>query len=222
MLLALDTSTSQLGMALYGEASVLGELCWTTSLRHTHELAPALQSLLARCGKAISDVQAIGVAIGPGSFTSLRVGLTFSKGLALARSLPIVGIPTLDITARGVPNTDRKLIAVLQAGRGRLAVIWYEPVDGAWKSQGAATVMTAAELESMIDSPVMICGELSAEDRHHLARRYKNVRLASPAQCVRRPALLAELAWEKWQSGQVDSISKLAPIYLHTAGGVPA
>ena len=60
MLLAIDTSTSQLGLALYQEANVLGESCWTTSLRHTHELAPSLQNLLERCSATISEIQAIG------------------------------------------------------------------------------------------------------------------------------------------------------------------
>jgi len=222
MLLAIDTSTSQTGLALYDSGSVFGELTWNSSLRHTHELAPALQSLLVRCNKPISDIRVIGVAIGPGSFTSLRVGITFAKGLALARSIPLVGVPTLDIISRAVPPTDRKLAAVLQAGRGRLAVIWYELVENEWHAQEPAKVMTAEELESMINKPVIICGELTPEDRQHLARRYKNVKLASPAQCVRRPALLAEIAWERWEKGQVDSTASLAPIYLHSAGGVPA
>lgn len=222
MLLALDTSTSQVGIALYDGNAVIGEENWTTSLRHTHELVPALQALMVRCDKSIRDIQAIGVARGPGSFTSLRVGITFAKGMALARSIPVVGIPTLDIIARTVPPTDRKLVAVLQAGRGRLAVTWYELVKNEWHSQGSAKVMTTEELECMINKPVIICGELTSDDRRQLARRYKNVKLASPANCVRRSAILAELAWEKWKQGDVDAIASLAPIYLHTTGGVPA
>ena len=221
MLLAIDTSTSQTGLALYDDYTVFGEFTWNSSLRHTHELAPALQSLLERCSKSISEIRVIGVAIGPGSFTSLRVGITFAKGLALARSLPLVGIPTLDIVTRAVPPTDRKLVAVLQAGRGRLAVVWYEMEENGWQAQGPAVVMTAEELEGKINKPVIICGELTPEDRHHLARRFKNVQLASPVQCIRRPALLAEMAWERWEKGDVDPISSLAPIYLHSTGGVP-
>jgi tRNA threonylcarbamoyladenosine biosynthesis protein TsaB len=55
-----------------------------------------------------------------------------------------------------------------------------------------------------------------------LARKFKNVALASPAQCVRRPAVLAEIAWARWQAGQVDSAASLAPVYLHVVGGPPA
>jgi tRNA threonylcarbamoyladenosine biosynthesis protein TsaB len=81
---------------------------------------------------------------------------------------------------------------------------------------------TADELADKIRKPVLVCGELSADGRQRLARKFKNVTLASPAQCVRRPGLLAELAWQRWQSGKTDQPASLAPIYLHVAGGLPA
>jgi tRNA threonylcarbamoyladenosine biosynthesis protein TsaB len=222
MLLAIDTSTAQIGLALYDGATVPGELVWQSRAHHTGQLAPALAGLLDRVGVTMDSVKALGVAIGPGSFTSLRVGLAFVKGLTLARHLPLIGIPSLDIVAASVPLSDRKLAAVLQAGRGRLAVGWYKPTGSGWQAYGPATTMTAGELEKKIRKPVIVCGELTAEDRHCLARKFKNVRLASPAQCVRRPGVLAEIAWNRWQAGKTDEAASLAPIYLHVAGGLPA
>ena len=221
MLLAIDTSTAQIGMALYDGTSIPGELFWQSHAHHTEQLAPALAGLLERAGLTIVSIRALGVAIGPGSFTSLRVGLAFAKGLTLARHLPLMGIPTLDIVATGVPLADRKLAAVVQAGRSRLAVGWYKPTASGWKSEGPATTMTAEELEQKIRKPVIICGELTALDRHHLARKYVNVTIASPAQCVRRPGILAELAWDRWVAGKTDTPAGLAPIYLHVEGGLP-
>ena len=72
MLLAVDTSTPQIGLALYDGAQVLAESLWTTKTRHTVELAPAVAEMLAHTGAKMDEVRAIGVAIGPGSFTSLR------------------------------------------------------------------------------------------------------------------------------------------------------
>jgi tRNA threonylcarbamoyladenosine biosynthesis protein TsaB len=63
---------------------------------------------------------------------------------------------------------------------------------------------------------------MSADERQRLMRKFKNVTLASPAQCVRRPGILAELAWQKWQAGKTDPAATLAPIYIHVAGGLPA
>jgi tRNA threonylcarbamoyladenosine biosynthesis protein TsaB len=238
MLLAVDTSTAQVGLALLDGTQVVGELVWTSRHHHSAELAPGLAGLLERCTVSIDSIQALGVALGPGSFTSLRIGLAFVKGLALARHIPMVGVPTLDIVAASVPFSDpsmvlrqaqedssgqrRKLAAVLQAGRGRLAVGWYTPSGSGWQTEGPAMTMTADELEKQIQKPVIICGELSAEDRQLLARKYKNVMLVSPAQCVRRPGILAEIAWDRWQAGKTDAAASLAPIYLHVAGGLPA
>ncbi len=221
MLLAIDTSTAYIGLALYDGAHVLAEATWRTQTHHTTELAPAVHAMLTRTGAAMSDLRAVGAAIGPGSFTSLRVGLSFAKGLALARRLPLVGIPTLDALAAAQPISDFPLAAVLQAGRGRLAVVWYRAEKKGWQSQGAPQVATAEELTNQINSPAWVCGELSEEERQRL-RRNRHIHLASPAACVRRPALLAELAWARWQSGQSDSPAALAPIYLHVAGGPPA
>jgi tRNA threonylcarbamoyladenosine biosynthesis protein TsaB len=84
------------------------------------------------------------------------------------------------------------------------------------------TVTTIAELSRRIRQRTWVCGELTASERARLARKFKNVLLASPAQCVRHPGILAELAWEKWQADEIDPTATLAPIYLHLAGGLPA
>ena len=144
------------------------------------------------------------------------MGLAFVKGVALARHIPVIGIPSLDILAAAIPpSRKQKLGAVLVAGRGRLALVWYHPHSGGWKSEGQPVVVTVEDLIKLIRKPVTLCGELSPEDRRRLGRKYKNVTLAAPEDCIRRPAILAELAWQKWQAGKIDSASNLAPIYLH-------
>jgi tRNA threonylcarbamoyladenosine biosynthesis protein TsaB len=225
MLLAVDTSTAQIGLALYDSAQVTAESLWQSHQHHTVELAPALSELLRRTGVTMSEIQALGVALGPGSFTALRVGLAFIKGLALARHIPIIGIPTLDVLAGGLPLARVPLAAVLQAGRGRLAVGLYKPTKTGWRSLGdraSEKIMTSDELADSIDKPTLVAGELSAEDRQRLARKKVNVMLAPPSLCVRRPAVLAELAWARWQNGKVDEPASLAPIYLHLAEPIPA
>lgn len=216
MLLAVDTSTAQVGLALYDGSQVIGEYAWRSSQRHTVELAPAIAELFARCGVTMGDVHALGVALGPGSFTSLRVGLALVKGLAVSRHIPVVGIPTLDVLAQAQPASKHPLGVAIQAGRGRFAVGWYRNSKNGWQAQGPARVVTVEALLAEVESPSVVCGEFSSEDRRKL-ESHSNVRLASPAQSVRRPALLAELAWARWQAGEVDEEASLAPIYLHVA-----
>ena len=221
MLLAVDTSTRWTGLALYNGVYVLGEMIWQSQNTHTVEVAPAIQELLQRAGAKTGDLRGIGVAIGPGSFTSLRIGLSLAKGLALACRIPVVGIPTLDVLAAAQPARDLPMAAVLQAGRGRLAVAWYRVQSGAWALETAPAVLSVVDLAAQIHKPTLVCGELTGEERQHLARKRKNVILVSPAQSVRRPAYLAELAWRRWQSGKVDDPVALSPIYLHIAEAIP-
>ncbi len=222
MLLAVDTSTAQIGLALYDGTEIGAETIWRGHQHHTVELAPVLSELLGRTSYKMNDIQALGVALGPGSFTSLRVGLSFVKGLALARRLPVIGLPTLDILAAAQPVSKVPLAAVLQAGRSRIAVGWYKSTKGEWKAEGAPEVTTVDALANAIDSPTLIVGELTSEERQRLARKKVNVILGSASACVRRPAVLAELAWARWQQGQVDDMAALAPIYLHVAEPIQA
>lgn len=219
MLLAVDTSTAQLGLALYDGAQVIAEYAWRSGHRHTVELAPATAELLARCGLTMEAVQALGVALGPGSFTSLRVGLAFVKGLAIARHIPVIGIPTLDILANAQPASKLPLAVAIQAGRGRFALGWYKVSRKKWQAQGDARVMTLEALLAEVQSPCVLGGEFPAEVRQQILNP-KEAQLVSPAGSVRRPAILAELAWARWQSGDVDDEASLAPIYLHVAGPI--
>jgi len=221
MLLAVDTSTSWTGLALYDGSAVLGELCWTTRNHHTVELAPAVSRLLQQTGLSASKIECLGVALGPGSFTSLRIGLAFVKGMALSLKVPVVGLPTLDFLAAALPVSEMPLAAVLQAGRGRLAVVWYKAEKGRWQASSEPAVTSAAALLEQIEQPTLICGEMSSDERHLLAKKRKLVHLASPAQCARRPSFLAELAWEQWKAGKIAEVVSLAPIYLHIAEAIP-
>ena len=126
MLLAVDTSTQMIGIALYSGEKVMGELIWESHNHHTVTLAPAISELMKRCNVNPDQLKAVAVALGPGSFTSLRIGLALVKGLSLSLKLPIVGVPTLDILAAAQPVCELPLAAVLQIGRGRLALGWYQ------------------------------------------------------------------------------------------------
>ncbi len=222
MLLAIDTATSKIGIALYDGVEVLHESVWLSPYRHTVELAPAIEEALRRTDRSMDDVEAIGLAIGPGSYTGLRIGSAVAKGLALALNLALVAVPTFDILAAAFPaDPDMQLAAVLKAGRGRLAVGWYQAEEGSWTPSQDAGLYTPDEFSRAIRTPTIVCGELDDELRKMLGRKYKNVALASPAASLRRPAVLAEIAWERWKSGETNDPETTAPIYLQTSEKIP-
>ena len=216
MILAIDTSTQWMGLALFDGSQILFEKVWRTNRRHTVELVPAIQALLTETGLETSSLTAVAVSLGPGSFTSMRIGLAVAKGLALSLHLAVIGIPSLDICAFGQAPSELPLYCVLKVGRGRLAAQQYISNGKAWEAAGELLVLSAQELEQRILSPTLICGEIDAGDRRTLERRWRNALVAKPSANIRRPSHLAEMAWLRLAANYMDDPVALAPIYVHT------
>ncbi len=219
MLLAVDTSSFQTGLALYDGARVVVEVVWPAPRRHTMDLAPMVQRALQWA--RIERPQALGVAVGPGAFSGLRAGMALVKGLALAWNIPLVGVFTLDIVAAALtPEPGVPLITAVPIGRRRLAVAWYRTRGKQWRAESRPELLTAEELSRRVQEPSRVCGEFSAEERDLLAAN-PHILVGSPAQCTRRPGLLAELAWRAWQRGHVDDPATLVPFYVTTQTAFP-
>jgi tRNA threonylcarbamoyladenosine biosynthesis protein TsaB len=246
LLLAIDTATRFAGLALYDGETILAESYWLSRHNHSSELMPALVRMLDQQKLTVDSLSAVAVAIGPGSFTGLRIGLSTAKGIAKARNIPILGIPTLDIfTILGsqramrphdstsqatdqpvLPGIDRLLnfrpseqrraiLAVIQAGRGRFCAARYEYRQDRWIQRGGLHLTTLDGLVELAIRRILVCGELDKNEIAYLAEHAEaDVAFASPSQTTRRPACLAELAWQKFTSGEQDDLATLSPIYL--------
>ncbi len=220
MLLAVDTSTRTMGIAIYDGVRVVGQESWVTRHYHTVKLAKAVDSILDRVNLIVDDLHALGVAIGPGSFTGLRIGLAFMKGIAFHQQIPLLGIPTLDIVAASQPVRETQLAAVLEAGRDRYAVGWYQAENEHWTPRGDLENLTVEELAKKINNRTRVAGELT-QDARDILEAVPEAVLSSPVQSLRSPAFLALLAWDRWQEGERDDPSTLSPIYLHRDQPIP-
>jgi len=218
MLLAIDSATRVLSIALYDGQQVYAESTWNTSNRHTVELTPAIQHLLAQSRLTVADLGALAVSQGPGSFNGLRIGFSVAKGLALARNLPLVAIPTLDIVAAAQLPFDGTLIAVLQAGRGRVCAGTYDWNGAAWIGRGDLRIVAWDAVLADIIGTAVISGEIDTDGRAMIERSGKPIHIAPPAYQLRRAGFLAELAWARWQHGQTDDLAAATPLYLHQPG----
>jgi len=216
MILAIDSSTQWIGIALFDANMIQYEKIWKASRRHTVELAPAIKHALYETDTRVDDLTAVGAAIGPGSFTSLRIGLAIAKGLALSQRIPIIGVPSLDILAKSIPPQDKPLMCLLRAGRGRLAAQLYLRQADEWAREGEITAVTAEELESSITKPTLIAGELSADEKKIVSRRWRNAILLEAHENIRRPSILATIAQAKMNAGDVSDTAAIAPIYVRT------
>jgi len=214
MLVALDTSTDSTSLAIHDGFELLVEHTWQAPRRHTVELLPRLALAFDQLGITANDLSGIAVTKGPGSFTGLRVGMAIGKGLALARGIPIVGIPTLDVVAAAQGQDERPLYAVLKAGRGRICAAAYRWTEGQWTSSEGPQLTTWPALAKSIDSPTRFCGEIDEKGVEALHSLGKLAELIPGAARLRRAGYLAELGWQRLYRDDVDDPATLAPIYL--------
>jgi tRNA threonylcarbamoyladenosine biosynthesis protein TsaB len=222
MLLALDTATRTLSLALHDGLSVVAENTWRTADHHTVELAPNIALLLRRAGLTPNQLAGLAVALGPGSYTGLRIGLGLAKGLALAHNLPLVGVPTFEIVLRALAPREERVVVVLQAGRGRVsaAAYFWNVKRARWEPEGGTRLLTWETLAEEIAKPTFVCGEVDAAGDETL-RKVKEVTLATPSQALRRAGWLAEIGWERLRQGHTEDAATLAPIYGAQPDGSP-
>ncbi|HEX9925185.1 MAG TPA: tRNA (adenosine(37)-N6)-threonylcarbamoyltransferase complex dimerization subunit type 1 TsaB [Anaerolineae bacterium] len=214
MILAIDTATQYAGLALYDRTGLRAEETWHAGRNHTIELMPRIVRMLQVGRLDVSDLAAFAVALGPGSFTGLRIGLAIAKGLALPHKLPLIGIPTLDITAYPWRDSGVKVWAIAQAGRGRILAACYDRLDGQWQPLAEPRLTNFEDLAARIEDRVLCTGEIDERGAELLSEGAgQKARVVSPAARLRRAGYLAELAAGHLAAGQLDDPDTLAPIY---------
>jgi tRNA threonylcarbamoyladenosine biosynthesis protein TsaB len=215
MILAIDTATRWTGLALHDGANIIAEHGWRSINKQSVELAPEVAGMLLRAGFHPEALKGIAVAIGPGSYTGLRIGLGLAKGMALAHQTPIIGVPTLDIVAAALPQMPGKLIVIAEAGRRRITAAAYAwQASSGWLAPDAPYNTTWDELLEAIDSPVVLTGEISPQAMKRIRSTGKGVRAVRAVDRVRRAGYLAEVGWKRLRKGMVDDAAELTPIYL--------
>ncbi len=214
MLLALDTATRFASLALHDGRVLRYEATWEAGRQHTTQLMPRIVAALEERRIGPEALTAVAVALGPGSFTGLRVGLAIAKGLALARGIPLVGVPTLDILAAAQGQSRSPLLAVIQAGRGRLCAARYHWRRG-WQRREGPFLTTWEDLLASVTRPTLLCGEIDERGFRLLEGSGERITVLPPAHCLRRAGFLAELAWERVRRGETDDPAALAPLYLN-------
>ncbi|MGD1996040.1 MAG: tRNA (adenosine(37)-N6)-threonylcarbamoyltransferase complex dimerization subunit type 1 TsaB [Anaerolineae bacterium] len=213
MLVAIDTATRIASLALHDGLRIQYEATWEAGRNHTVQLTPRLIKALDDLGLEPEGLSGAAVALGPGSYTGLRVGLAVAKGLALSQNLPLVGVPTLDILAAAQGRDRRPLVAVLQAGRGRICVSTYRWRSG-WQRRTGPRLVTWKELGGEVETSTLFCGEIDERGREILGHLGELATLLPSAHRLRRAGFLADLAWARIRQDQVDDPVAVKPIYL--------
>jgi tRNA threonylcarbamoyladenosine biosynthesis protein TsaB len=160
LLLALDTATSHVGVAIGDGGEVRGEVRIAGGRRHAEQLAPAIRELAGWTGVRLEQLAAIAVDVGPGLFTGLRVGVTTAKVMAQALRIPVVPVASLDLVAYPLRYSRRMIVAVLDARRREVFHASYRPVPGGVQRMTEYAVASpddlVAELEATAEEILLV------------------------------------------------------------------
>ena len=215
MLLAIDTSTRYAGVSLWADDRAIATLCWYSSQNHTSELMVAIQQILRRSEADPADLEGIAVALGPGGFSALRVGLSAAKGLAMPMNTPLIGVGTLEMEAYPYASTGLPICSLLDAGRGEVANAVFQESEGHWGKLAEENVCTPEEIVESISKSTLFCGEgvpqRSSYLRQALGSNGVVVSFHTPAT---RLWSLGILAGQRLKNGDVDNLATLQPLYL--------
>jgi tRNA threonylcarbamoyl adenosine modification protein YeaZ len=153
--IAIDTTSDLAGVALFDGGSLLGEVTWRAHQSHSRDLLPTLDWLLQRARLQKSDLGAVFVCLGPGSYAGMRVGVSTAKALAFGLGLPVAGVGRLEADAYSIAAvTGGRVVALHTAGRAELAWGVYqraEALSPRTPSTGSGQALTLSQRERELE-----------------------------------------------------------------------
>lgn len=217
IVLGIESASTQGGVALVGGQGVVAESVLNVEATYAERLMPAIDRILQDARMTIHEIEGLSVSIGPGSFTGLRIGLSTVKGLALATGKPVVGVPTLQALAWGVPYCRYPVCPVLDARKKEVYCALFEYQGDDLVCLMEETTLDPETLAKRIDRPTLFVGDgwriYGPFFREALGR------LAIPPPLSRgvSPAAVADLGRRRLLKGEKDSIESLVPRYIRAS-----
>ncbi|HKA53331.1 MAG TPA: tRNA (adenosine(37)-N6)-threonylcarbamoyltransferase complex dimerization subunit type 1 TsaB [Candidatus Binatia bacterium] len=216
LVLGIDTATTIASVGLVRDGEALGEESCPARANHTETLLPLIGRLLVRCETALGDVRGIGVSLGPGSFTGLRIALSAVKGLAYALDQRVVGVSTLEALAHTVTDGQGHICPILDARKGEVyAALFRRARHGSLERLTPDQVCTPGALLDRLPAPCLFLGD-AVERYGDLIRERSGpaARLLPFTTYHPRGAVVARMAWERLSRGESDDLSTLVPRYV--------
>lgn len=218
IVLAIETSTPQTSVA-FGNAEGVMVSAEISGIRPRREaVIPTIEDLMERSGLRLDQVGGIAAGVGPGLFTSLRVGLESAKALAQVLKVPLVGLCSLDVLAYPLRHARRPIAAVIDARRGEVFYSIYRPVPGGVTRVGeysvAAPENLAADLQALGEE-VLAVGNGAMLYREKLEASLGGALELAPY-ALRYPsaATMIELALPRFEREEHDDLFGVVPLYL--------
>jgi tRNA threonylcarbamoyladenosine biosynthesis protein TsaB len=222
-LLAIESATGAVGVAVSEDGRVVAELTVHTARRHVELLHPAIEEVCSLAGVRLGDLAAVGVDVGPGLFTGIRVGVSAAKAIALALDLPAVGVTSLEAleaAARAVVPADGVVVPVVDLRRGEVG--WSVGGQVGWGRPERLVEQLAAAPGGGEGpaAPVVLAGDGALRYRELFEARPGGAaswRVAGTLLATPPVACVAVLACAALSEGREVDAARLAPCYLREA-----
>ena len=216
-ILAFETSAKAASAALFREGVLLGEAYQNTGLTHSQTLLSMAESLMASCGVAAGDIDAVGVAAGPGSFTGVRIGVAAAKGFAWGREIPCVGVSTLAAMAVGFGAWQGYVCPVMDARRSQVYNALFRVDCGKCtriREDRAISLRDLGEDVKNLSGPIFLVGDGSVLCYNTLLEPVPGLVLPPEHRRHQRAAGVALEAARILETGERPSGAELVPNYL--------
>jgi tRNA threonylcarbamoyladenosine biosynthesis protein TsaB len=221
--LGLETGSTSASLGLVDGGRIVAALSREVK-SHGADLPALVDGLLGSAGMKIRDLSAIAIGIGPGSFTGLRIGVSYVKGLAVGARLQIVGVPSLDAIAlcgstSPLARPGLSICSILDARKGEIYVSLYRIVTDALEKMIGDLVVPHDEFASRITGEVLFVGESKAEDAKALVKHNGGkADTIGAAGFARRGSFVAALGAARVARNDVDEVATLEPLYVRASG----
>lgn len=217
LILAFETSAKAASVALLQEDTLLGEAYQNTGLTHSQTILVMAEDLLKQCGRTVSDLTAVAVAEGPGSFTGVRIGMAAAKGLAWGGELPCLGVSTLHSMALGLGAWEGIVCPVMDARRNQVYNALFLAESGKLsrlREDRAISLEALGEELKNLQKPVFLVGDGSKLCYNTLLEEVPALVLPPEHRLHQRAGGVALAARRKLLSGDYGSAASLTPNYL--------
>ena len=215
--IAIDSSQDICTLTLGADSTLLAEYSFRHKMNLLRRIVPNIERILAGTDHSVQDLDGIVVAVGPGSFTGLRIGVTTAKSLAYTLAKPIVGVGTLDAIARSVSPVKSDLICPMIFARAR--EVYWSLFDSTARER--LSDYAVSPIDEVLDTlaarggSIHFCGTGARRNADDIASRFADTALiAPPWSDVARGAALLQIGIERLESGNVDDAFTLAPMYV--------
>jgi tRNA threonylcarbamoyladenosine biosynthesis protein TsaB len=217
-ILALESSTMIGSIALISDGHLLSEYQVEIRTTYSDKLLPFIDYVLSNARISIQEIDGYAFALGPGSFTSLRIGISVVKGLALANRKPVVGIPTLDGLAHNMCFSNLLISPVLDARKNEVYTAFYKRESNhTLKKLTPDRVVNPQKLLNEIQEEVVFLGDGIDVYREEILSRLKDKVLFAPLHLkYPRASSVAQLAVQKFKDKEVMDSDCISPIYVRS------